>query len=127
MNEEGGIAGPNLTTVGQRFTVIDLLDSIINPSNSISDQYQVVTLRLRDGEVLSGRIHSKDAQTTVIATNALKPMQTRTIQNSNIMDATPLPVSTMPPALLNALNEQEVLDLLAYILAGGDANHALFR
>lgn len=127
IKDEGGIAGPNLTTVGQRFTVNDLLDSIIHPSASVSDQYQVVTLQLENGEVLSGRIHSKDAQSTVIATNALKPMQARTIANSDIRQSTPLPVSTMPPALLNTLNEKEVLDLLAYILAGGDPGHPLFR
>lgn len=127
MKDEGGIAGPNLTTVGQRFTVNDLLDSVINPSMSVSDQYQVVTLQLKTGEVLSGRIHSKDASSTVIAPNILKPMQARTIANSEIKQLTPLPVSTMPPALLNTLNEEEVLDLLAYILAGGESGHPLFR
>ncbi len=127
MKDEGGIVGPNLTTVGQRFTVNDLLDSVINPSASVSDQYQVVTLQLKNGEALSGRIHAKDASSTVIATNVLKPMQARTIANSEIEQSTPLPVSTMPPALLNTLNEGEVLDLLAYILAGGDSGHPLFR
>ena len=33
----------------------------------------------------------------------------------------------MPEKLLNPLNEDEVLDLLAYILSRGDPNDAMFR
>jgi putative heme-binding domain-containing protein len=127
MNEDGGILGPSLTSVGQRFTMSDLLESIINPSKTISDQYQIVTLKLRTGEILSGRIQSKDASKTTLAPNAFNPMQTRSISNSHIVSSTPLAISTMPPALLNSLNEEEVLDLIAYIMAGGQSDHLLFQ
>ena len=33
----------------------------------------------------------------------------------------------MPEGLLNRLNEQEVLDLMAYLLSGGEPKHAMFR
>ena len=36
-------------------------------------------------------------------------------------------VSLMPEKLLSPLNEQEVLDLLAYVLSRGDATDAMFR
>lgn len=123
---QGGISGPDLTAVGQRFTVKDVLDAIINPSNAISDQYQLMTLQMKNGEVLSGRIHSKDTSHTVISPNALKSTVTRNLPNADIVSVTLLPVSSMPPGLLNALNEDEVLDLLAYIMAGGHYEHALY-
>jgi mono/diheme cytochrome c family protein len=37
------------------------------------------------------------------------------------------PVSPMPPGLVNALNEDELADLVAYILSGGDPRDARFR
>jgi hypothetical protein len=38
----------------------------------------------------------------------------------------PSPVSPMPPGLLNMMEENEIMDLLAYILSGGDTNHSFF-
>ena len=35
-------------------------------------------------------------------------------------------VSPMPPMLLNMLKKEEVLDLLAYILSGGDRENEMF-
>ena len=127
MGSEGGIVGPNLTSVGQRFTVRDVLDSILNPSKAISDQYQLASLVLTSGETLSGSIHSRDSRNTVILPNALKPTQIRTIRAEEISTITPLAVSSMPPDLLITLNEEEVLDLIAYIMAGGHPEHTLYQ
>jgi hypothetical protein len=33
----------------------------------------------------------------------------------------------MPTGLLNTLKDDEVLDLLAYLLSRGDRNHAMFQ
>jgi hypothetical protein len=33
----------------------------------------------------------------------------------------------MPTGLLNGLNPDEVLDLLGYVLSGGDRDHAMFK
>jgi hypothetical protein len=33
----------------------------------------------------------------------------------------------MPTGLLNLLTEQEILDLVAYVISGGDAKHELFQ
>lgn len=127
MGGEGGSLGPNLTGVGQRFTVNDLLESIIHPSRTISDQYQMITLHLKGGDSVSGRILSKDSSKTLIATNVLKPMQSRVIENSDILSSVALPVSTMPPGLLDNLNEEEVLDLIVFLVSDGQKDHPLYR
>jgi hypothetical protein len=36
-------------------------------------------------------------------------------------------ISPMPPGLLNTLSEVQILDLLAFLESGGDAQHADFR
>jgi hypothetical protein len=33
----------------------------------------------------------------------------------------------MPPGLINALNETELLDLIAYLLSGGNAQDKMFE
>ena len=35
-------------------------------------------------------------------------------------------VSLMPKGVLNKLTREEILDLMAYVLAGGDAKNGLF-
>ena len=116
---QGGAIGPDLSSIGQRFTLRDILDTTINPSKAISDQYQMMTLELKDGSTLSGRIVSRDARSTRIATNLMRPTQSSAIDNDAIRRIRPEPVSTMPSGLLDPLNEEELLDLLAYLVSGG--------
>ena len=39
----------------------------------------------------------------------------------------PSPVSLMPDGLLDTLNRDEVLDLIAYLLSRGDRNDPMFK
>lgn len=119
INGEGGAIGPDLSTLGQRFTVRDILDATIHPSRAISDQYQMTTLELADGKTLSGRIVSRDERTTRIATELMRPTKSTAVPNESILRTRAEPVSTMPSGLLNALNEDELLDLVAYLVSGG--------
>ena len=38
-----------------------------------------------------------------------------------------LPVSQMPPGLINYLNPEELRDLMAYLMSGGDRESKIFR
>jgi putative heme-binding domain-containing protein len=116
-NGEGGAIGPDLSSIGQRFTVRDILDATLNPSRAISDQYQVTTLELVNGSTLSGRIVSRGTTTTRIAPNLMKPTESIELNNASIRRERREPVSTMPSGLVNSLNEDELLDLLAYLVS----------
>jgi len=39
----------------------------------------------------------------------------------------PSDISPMPPGLLNMMEKEEVMDLLAYILSGGEPKHKFFQ
>ena len=119
MSGEGGAIGPDLSSLGQRFTLQDILESTIHPSRTISDQYQMTTITLADGTSLSGRIVSRDSSAVRIATDLMQPTKSRSVPTETIKSMRAEPVSTMPPGLLNALNEKELLDLLAYLVNGG--------
>jgi hypothetical protein len=77
-----------------------------------------MTLELADGRTFSGRIVSRDEQTTRIATDLMRPTESVAVASATIRKTTAQPISTMPTGLLNALNEEELLDLLAYLKGG---------
>src|SRR5690606_41688243 len=49
MQGEGGAIGPDLTQLGTRFSVRDMLTAIIEPGDAISDQYGSKVFVMKDG------------------------------------------------------------------------------
>jgi putative heme-binding domain-containing protein len=126
-NNEGGGAGPELTGVAGRFSVRDLLESIVLPSKVISDQYGAVVISTTDGQVITGRIVNLHGDMIQINTNMLDPNLQVGVDQRRVEETKPSPVSMMPEGLLDTLNRDEVLDLMAYILSRGDRNQDVFK
>lgn len=126
MRGEGGAAGPDLTQAHTKFSTYDLMFAIYSPNDEISDQYANTLFHLKDDAKLAGRIKSEAGDSIVIMPNPFNESYTVSIAKSAILKKELSPVSPMPPALLNRLNEQEVVDLFAYIIAGGDENHKIY-
>ncbi|MDR3637488.1 MAG: c-type cytochrome [Isosphaeraceae bacterium] len=124
-NNEGGATGPDLTGVAGRFSPRDLLESIVNPSKVISDQYGAITVATSDGKVVTGRIVNLHGDIMQINTNMLDPNAQVSIDRKTIEETKPSSVSMMPEGLLNTLHKDEVLDLIAYLLAGGKRESAI--
>jgi putative heme-binding domain-containing protein len=124
--EYGGV-GPDITGAGSRYTLRDLLENIVNPSKIISDQYESTLVEKLDGSSIVGRILQEDEKVLKLAENPLMPDQVTEVKPADIKARGKYPVSAMPPALLNNLNEEEVLDLLAYILSGGNPGDKSFK
>jgi putative heme-binding domain-containing protein len=126
-NEEGGGIGPDLTSAGGKFSPHDLLESIIEPSNEISDQYGSITFTLKNGEQIIGRIANLKGDDYRIITDLMAPSAMTIIKTSDIKSSEPTKFSMMPPGLLNMLDDDDILDLLAYILSRGNKNDPLFQ
>ena len=126
-NNEGGGAGPELTGVSGRFNPHDLLESIIKPSKEISDQYGAVAISTTDGQVVTGRIVNLSGDTIMINTTMLDPNLMVRVERKNVDEMKPSKTSIMPEGLLNTLKEDEVLDLMAYLLSRGDRDNPMFR
>lgn len=125
-SEYGGV-GPELSGIGNRYTMRDLLDNIMEPSKVISDQYESTLIEKTDGSSVVGRIVKEEGDLVAVAENPLAPEQVTTINQSNIKSRAKYPVSAMPPALLYNLNQDEVLDLFAFLMSGGDRNDKAFK
>ena len=126
MGALGGSIGPDLSTVGTRFGRHQMLEAIDSPSDEISDQYAASLLELTDGSMISGRIVEETDGMIILNQNPFDPSQTVSVDASEVIKRSRSPVSIMPSRLLNRLNGEEVLDLLAYLIAGGDAEHKCF-
>jgi putative heme-binding domain-containing protein len=119
---EGGGVGPDLTAVAGRFSVRDLLESIVEPSKVISDQYAAVVIAKTNGQVVTGRVGNLSGDTLNVIEDMFDPGNFTGVKRSDIEEMKPSDVSQMPVGLLNSLTEDEVQDLVAYLMARGDAS-----
>jgi hypothetical protein len=65
--------------------------------------------------------------TLMVNINMLDPNAIQSLKRDNIASIQPSKISMMPPGLVNMLKEDDILDLLAYLLSKGDPKHAFFR
>lgn len=126
MHKENAGIGPNLTGVAQRLQPREILESIISPSAVIPDKYAATQIVTLDGEVALGRIESEDDEALVLRGNEATDTP-RTFHKTDIEVRSLSKVSTMPSGTVNHLDLEEILDLVAYLLADGDAQHSIFQ
>jgi putative heme-binding domain-containing protein len=124
---DGGATGPDLTQLAGRFNLKDLTEAIVDPSKVISDQYKASVIQTTDGKVITGRIVSETKDTITVVIDPENATKVAEIKKSDIEEIVPSKVSLMPKDLLKTLNEDEVRDLLAYLLSRGNPNDAMFR
>jgi len=122
VGDRGQAVGPDLTSVAARFSTQDLLESILKPSKVVAEKYQSDVVTTVTGRVITGRIvQSGDYRlpTLRISTDPLDPSKVVEISKSEIESHARSPVSRMPQGLLDTLEANEIVDLVAYIRSGG--------
>ncbi|MCA9053380.1 MAG: c-type cytochrome [Planctomycetaceae bacterium] len=123
---EGGSVGPDLTGAGGRFNHRNLLESMVEPSKVISDQYAQTQFVLEDGKVVTGRVINLAGDNLRVLTNMFDPSALEEVNRNKIELMQPANTSMMPDGLLDRLTEDEILDLIAYLKSGGDPRHEAF-
>jgi len=127
VGEQGNAFGPDLTEVAKRFGRRDLLVSMLSPSKVIADKYQAMRFEMADGRVVTGLVIGEDDTHLQVSADPLRPQMLTTLAKDEIEAESKSPVSTMPEDLLNTLEMDEVLDLLAYLEAGGNPQSEHFQ
>ena len=110
----GGRLGPDLTSIGRARNRRDLLEAMMFPSISIVRGYESVSVELNDGRVVSGIVTSESGDEIVISVDAQK---THRISRTDIAEIVPSSVSPMPNGLATALTQQEIADVIAFLLS----------
>ncbi len=122
----GGNSGPELTQIGTRFSVKDIAEAIVNPSETVSDRYRNTVYHLNNGNAISGRAVEERDDVVIVSINPFSPDITTTIKKSDIIKVEESSQSAMPAGLINSLNEKELSDLIAFLIAGGDGNNKIY-
>jgi putative heme-binding domain-containing protein len=122
MGPQGGVSGPDLSALGRRFAPSDILTSILEPSRVVSAKYQNETFELTDGQTISGRVLSGDyrSEKLQVMPDLLKPSTIVEFLKADVEHREPTPLSPMPTGLLDNFQQDEILDLLAYLTRGSN-------
>jgi putative heme-binding domain-containing protein len=123
---DGGNVGPDLTASGNRFNARDLLEAIIEPSKVISEQYARFIFNTRQGQTVVGQVVDENNDALIVLTDPLAGTR-QAVGKLAIASKEISPVSLMPPGLIDVLTEDEVLDLLAYVVSGGNEKAPAFE
>ncbi len=126
MRGEGGVAGPDLTQLGTRFSNKDMLEAIISPNKTISDQYGSTVFFLKTGGSVLGRLIRQDNEKYYVSQNPFDTQTIKVILKKNVVRTRVSEVSPMLPGMINGLNSEEMKDLMAFLTSGGNPNHLVY-
>jgi putative heme-binding domain-containing protein len=124
---EGGHSGPDLGSLGNRFAIRDILVAITEPSASISEQYMASIVKLKAADPLYGRLISRDEKEVAVASNPFDLNQLTKAPADKVESIEFSPVSIMPEGMVAGMNRDELMDLMAYLLSGGNSQHKAFK
>jgi putative heme-binding domain-containing protein len=112
MGPKGEAMGPDLTSTPHRLQDRELLEAIVFPSQSIADDYSSNSVATKDGRIYSGVVNQAAGKVTVLQANGEKVA----LMRQEIERIAPQRLSSMPDKLLDALSDQEIVDLCAFLL-----------
>ncbi len=106
-----GAVGPDLTGAG-RDDLDYLLENIADPSAVVNADFRMWVANLKDGQVVNGLVSAKTDRTVTLKTMT----EVLTLERSEIKELRESALSIMPEGLLEALNETQTRDLIAYLM-----------
>ena len=92
----------------------------------INEQFAPIVVTKNDGTVVSGVVVNLSGDSVTLNTDLTDPNQRTNVDRKEVKSIETSKISPMPPMLLMLLKKEEILDLLAYVLSGGDKTNAMF-
>ncbi|MCE9526882.1 MAG: PQQ-dependent sugar dehydrogenase, partial [Planctomycetales bacterium] len=112
IQKEGKEIGPELTTIGKKYSRAQLLESILEPSKLIDPKYVTYLAEMDDGRLVTGLLLKKDDSEVVLKDAQDKEFRLPTKEIERLV---PARQSLMPDLLLRDMTAEQVADLLAYL------------
>jgi putative heme-binding domain-containing protein len=109
---KGGAIGPDLSAIGAQFARELLAESILYPSRSIREGYQVFTVKTKRGDLYDG-LFKGETDTSVMLLDSAGTLNT--IPKDQITSRRASAISLMPEGLQSPLSLEEFADLIAYL------------
>lgn len=110
MGGEGGSVGPNLAKIGATLSREQILQALIEPSARLSPGYGTVSLKLKDGQEVTGTLAKETETELTITTSDAEPL---VIPVARIAKRENMP-SSMPP-MGTLLSKREIRDVVEYL------------
>jgi putative heme-binding domain-containing protein len=112
----GTDVGPDLTTINSRFKKRDILESILFPSRTVSDQYQSEEIKTGTATYNALVIRETTAALQIrVSTDPSKPV---VVQKAQIQSREKSAVSFMPEAIIDKMSQADIANLMAFIMTG---------
>ena len=115
VNDVGGVFGPDLSEIGKKYTLNQLLEHILEPSKLVDETYRSVTIEMGIGDILTGIVTENNKQELKFR-NA-NGVEIRLLK-SEVEDLQYSQLSAMPEGLLESKTVQETRDLLGFLVEG---------
>ena len=93
----------------------------------MSEQYQASTITLKEGGMLYGRVIYRNEKEIALAANPFDFSVLTKTPIGDVASVEPSQVSMMPPGTIAPMNKDELSDLIAYLISGGDPKHKVFK
>jgi quinoprotein glucose dehydrogenase len=107
--------GPDLTHIGAQRDRLSILESIVYPNRKIAPGFEIVSLVLKDKQVVAGKLVGEDAGNLRIESfDEHGQPKVVTVSVENIQERTHV-LSAMPDNLKDHLNRGEIRDLVEFL------------
>jgi putative membrane-bound dehydrogenase-like protein len=104
--------GPDLSTIGSKFSKQALFDAITMPNAAISFGYESWLIETKKGDVVTGVIAE---ETPALVTVRIDETREVRLRPADIASRTRSALSIMPEGVMNGLTGQEVVNLLEFL------------
>lgn len=111
LHGHGGTIGPDLTG-GGRENLDYLLENLLAPSSTVSADFRMSVVAMKDGRVLNGLVRAPTERTLTLQTQT----EALVLERAEIDEVRPSALSLMPDGLLDSLSATEVRDLIGYLM-----------
>jgi putative heme-binding domain-containing protein len=114
----GGLIGPDLSSLGTSSPVETIVNSILFPTKSIKEGYELQRVVKKDGTEMMGYLVSNGASEIVMRDVSGKSVS---VAKSQIQALEKIPGSLMPPGLTAGLEKQEFVNLVGFLSKLGES------
>lgn len=109
----GGQIGPDLSMIGKKASRQDMFTSVLEPSKAVADQYVTWQIETRQGLLIGGLLVEETPDSLMLRDANGKDYK---IAKKDVETRTKDPKSLMPDNLLAFLSEDELIDLVDYLM-----------
>ena len=112
IGNEGAQIGPNLSGAGA-MGLEGVLRNILTPNAAMESGYRIFRVELKSGDIVDALFVSEDKEAFVVRQPGV---QDRRIAKKDIRSTRYIRRSLMPEGLLDGLNDEQVTDLMSYLM-----------